>query len=166
LVEIDKDAVEQEQSAANEAVVDEPSTSPSPPKLPPRTNASAQQAAEASNVYSSSIPNSMRSTNSDPFQDEDADSVSVLSSSSKSNSRWRFSGVGSSATSKPPPLRRRKTGESTTASEKRKSRRTSEASSIRDGEGNLEPALELEIHGSRREQESWGIGDDVAMGLE
>ncbi|ETS74515.1 hypothetical protein PFICI_14381 [Pestalotiopsis fici W106-1] len=168
LVEIDKDAVEQEQSATDEAAggAYKPSASPSPPKLPPRTNASAQQAVEASNVYSSSLTNSIRSTNSDPFQDEDADSVSVLSTSSKSNSRWRFSGVGSSAASKPPPPRRRKTGESTTTSEKRKSRRTSEAGSIRDSEGNLEPALELEIHGSRREQESWGIGDDVAMGLE
>ncbi|KAI0175334.1 integral peroxisomal membrane peroxin [Pestalotiopsis sp. NC0098] len=164
LVEIDRDAAEQ--ATTDNAAAPEPSTSPSPPKLPPRTNASAQQAAEASNMFSSSLPNSMRSVNSDPFQDEDADSVSVLSSSSKSNSRWRFSGTGSSTASKPPTLRRRKTGESTAASERRKSRRTSEAGSIRDSEGNLEPALELEIHGSRREQDSWGIGDDVAMGLE
>ncbi|KAK6083380.1 integral peroxisomal membrane peroxin [Seiridium cupressi] len=164
LVEVDGD--EQEQSPEVDGASVEPSTSPAPPKLPPRTNASAQQASEAGAALSSSLPNSTKSNNSDPFQDEDADGVSVLSTSSKSNSRWRFPGTGSSAPSKAPSLRRRKTGESTGGTEKRKSRRTSETGSVRDGQGDLTPALELEIQGSRREQESWGIGDDVTMGLD
>lgn len=147
----------------------EPSISPSPPKLPPRTNASSQ-VAEATSALSSSLPNSTKSNSSDPFQEEDADSLSVLSTSSKSQSRWRWSGTGggSGTPAKPPSVRRRKTGESTTGDkEKRRSRRTSETGSVRrDDEGNLTPALELEIQGNRREQERWGVGDDVAMGLD
>lgn len=55
-------------------------------------------------------------------------------------------------------------------------RRPSEASSQRgeyssgadddSGFGSLTPALELEIQGHHRELGSWGVGDDLQMGLE
>lgn len=164
LVEVVTDEYEQGQAPSAGGA-----TSPSPPKLPPRTYASAQSA-EATAALSSSVPDSLPSNNSDPFQDTDADSLSVLSASSKSQNRWRWSGTGggSGTASNPPSLRRRKTGESSTGDrEKRKSRRTSETGSVKkDEEGNLTPALELEIQGNRREQERWGVGDDVAMGLD
>ncbi|KAH6644976.1 integral peroxisomal membrane peroxin-domain-containing protein, partial [Truncatella angustata] len=158
LVEVDANEQHDQSQGANRGA--DLSTSPPPPKLPPRTDTSAPKLP----------PRTDASARHAAETNEDADSVSVLSTSSKSNGRWRFPGTGggNSAPSKPPPIPRRKTGESVTGgNEKRKSRRLSETGSIKkDNEGNLTPALELEIQGSRRDQNSWGIGDDVAMGLD
>ncbi|KAI0129771.1 integral peroxisomal membrane peroxin [Xylariales sp. AK1849] len=147
LVEVEDDEADADQPTPTPGS----SISPPPPQLPPRTS-TAQADPSA---LSSSVPHSIASNNS-ITSDEDADNLSVLSTSSKS-ARFRFPGTGSTA---PPALRRKKTGDS------KRSRRTSETNSLRDSEGNLTPQLELEIQGSRRAQDSWGIGDDVAMGLE
>jgi hypothetical protein len=86
------------------------------------------------------------------MKEDDLDNVSVLSTSSKSTRFKLPSG---------PSLRRRTTGDT-----RRSSRRFSDVGSVHDSEGNLTPALELEIQGSRKEQDSWGVGDEVAMGLD
>ncbi|KAI4865692.1 Pex24p-domain-containing protein, partial [Hypoxylon rubiginosum] len=132
------------------------SASPPPPELPARPPAAqtpSLEKAEPTATLSTSIPETS-SINLEPEKDalkEEDDAVSMLSTSSKS-ARFRMSG---------PSLRRRNTGGT------RRSRRTSEAASLRsnEDEGSLTPALELEIQGHQRDQGSWGIGDEVVMGL-
>jgi hypothetical protein len=103
--------------------------------------------------------------------DMDTDSVSMLSTSSKSTGRYLFA----------PSLRRRATNDGASTPKKMTRRSTSgsvaseTASSPTVGslgdkshgnEGNLTPALELEIQGRRKAQDSWGIGDEIAMSLD
>ncbi|KAI1333630.1 Pex24p-domain-containing protein [Xylariaceae sp. FL0016] len=135
------------------------SRSPSPPALPERPRPTVSSAPEKTdvNILSTSIPESTvsdsdRNKDLDKEKNED-DAVSVLSTSSKSG-RFRFPG---------PSLRRRTTDNT------HRSRRTSETASLRsndENEGSLGAALELEIHGHRKGQDQWGIGDEVQMGLE
>ncbi|KAI1098367.1 Pex24p-domain-containing protein [Jackrogersella minutella] len=131
-------------------------TSPPPPELPARPRlAPTVNSSEKVDTSSLSTSNPERPTNAETDKNgskEEDDAVSVLSTSSKS-AMFRLSG---------PPLRRR-----TTAGTHR-SRRTSEAASLRsnDDEGSLTPALELEIQGHRKDQGQWGIGDEAQMGLE
>ncbi|ORY61489.1 integral peroxisomal membrane peroxin-domain-containing protein [Pseudomassariella vexata] len=159
LVEADEEEDENDNQNNN---YKEKSAPPPPPALPSRP-AQAQPIETSSNPEPSTSPSSNSNTDTNPRDDEDMDSVSVLSTSSKST-RFRFpSGgfsVGSGSSKVAPSLRRRTTGES------RRSRRTSEVGSLHDGEGNLTPQLELEIQGSRKELDTWGVGDEVQMGLE
>ncbi|KAH8649053.1 integral peroxisomal membrane peroxin-domain-containing protein [Xylariales sp. PMI_506] len=130
-------------------------TSPPPPELPPRIPAESSQLPPASEPpgLSTSLPSN---PSSDTKEDEFPDNASLVSTSSKSTRFWLPG---------PPSLRRRATGDTT-----KRSRRTSEVGSLhdadRDADSNLTPALELAIQGSRKEQDSWGVGDEVTMGLE
>ncbi|OTA96255.1 hypothetical protein M434DRAFT_143251 [Hypoxylon sp. CO27-5] len=129
--------------------------SPPPPELPTRPRPVLTPSSEKIDTSALSTSNPETSTNGEPDKNgtkEEDDAVSVLSTSSKS-ARLRLSG---------PSLRRRTTGGT------HRSRRTSEAASLRsnDDEGSLTPALELEIQGHQKEQGQWGIGDEAQMGLE
>ncbi|KAH7020845.1 integral peroxisomal membrane peroxin-domain-containing protein [Microdochium trichocladiopsis] len=193
LVEKTEDDYAQEEStaeAANNNDTHETASSPPPPALPPRARSAtrgsvtSQGDAEPQPHLSSSLPDNATSssTTSSPEMDRarlagaagQDDAASTASSSGKS--RFRFP---------TPSLRRRTTGGSMSQHQQQQSsssssttannpasgrpRRTSEASSIRDddpGVGSLTPALELEIQGHHRELGSWGVGDDVQMGLE
>ncbi|KAI0483778.1 integral peroxisomal membrane peroxin-domain-containing protein [Xylaria cf. heliscus] len=131
---------------------DLPLPSPPPPALPKRPPPVVSSALDNTDMgapLSASAPVSIHSE--DKARGED-DAVSLLSTSSKS-ARFRFPG---------PSLRRRTTGET------QRSRRASEAASLRshDDDNALDPALELEIQGHHRDLGQWGIGDDAQMGLE
>ncbi|KAI1469014.1 Pex24p-domain-containing protein [Daldinia caldariorum] len=130
--------------------------SPPPPELPARpvpASVHNSERIDTASVLSASVPDTSSSPGSirDRSKEED-DAVSLLSTSSKS-ARFR---------STAPQLRRRTTGGT------HRSRRTSEAASLRsnEDEGSLTPALELEIQGHQRDQGQWGIGDEAQMGLE
>ncbi|KAI0836441.1 Pex24p-domain-containing protein, partial [Hypoxylon sp. FL0890] len=125
-----------------------------PPESPARPRLVPTLSTEKVDTSALSTSNPETSMNGDPDRNatkEEDDAVSVLSTSSKS-ARFRLSG---------PSLRRRTTGGT------HRSRRTSEAASLRsnDDEGSLTPALELEIQGHQKEQGQWGIGDEAQMGL-
>ncbi|KAI1329515.1 Pex24p-domain-containing protein [Xylariaceae sp. FL0255] len=141
-------------------VSDEDLPSPPAPALPARpvqpTTGMSYEKIEG--VLSTSNPESTTTagttvSSDDKTKNSEDDAASILSTSSKS-ARFRFGA---------PTLRRRTTG----ASQKR-SRRASEAASLRSNENDdvLDPALELEIHGHQKDQGQWGIGDEAQMGLE
>ncbi|KAI0116076.1 Pex24p-domain-containing protein [Hypoxylon sp. NC0597] len=135
--------------------ISDEAASPPPPELPARPRPIPTLSSEKIDTSALSTSNPETSTNGDSDKNgakEEDDAVSVLSTSSKS-ARFRLSG---------PSLRRRTTGGT------HRSRRTSEAASLRsnDDEGSLTPALELEIQGHQKEQGQWGIGDEAQMGLE
>ncbi|KAI1406856.1 Pex24p-domain-containing protein [Hypoxylon sp. FL1857] len=135
--------------------ISDETASPPPPELPARPRPVPTLSSEKvdTSVLSTSNPETAMNGELDKNgTKEEDDAVSVLSTSSKS-ARFRLSG---------PSLRRRTTGGT------HRSRRTSEAASLRsnDDEGSLTPALELEIQGHQKEQGQWGIGDEAQMGLE
>ncbi|KAI0408499.1 integral peroxisomal membrane peroxin-domain-containing protein [Xylaria palmicola] len=153
-----------------------PSPSPPPPALPARPPQTATASAalppdppEREVPLSASAPPTMTADDNNNKagngKGEEDDAVSLLSTSSRS-ARFRFPGSSS--------LRRRTTTTSTTTAGTGggtgdgRSRRASEAASLRsnEDEGALDPALELEIQGHQRGQGQWGIGDDAQMGLE
>ncbi|KAI1827080.1 integral peroxisomal membrane peroxin-domain-containing protein [Xylaria intraflava] len=129
-------------------VPEDDSPSPPPPALPARSQPPNFDDA----TMSAPSPRPAHETKSEDDVKADDDTVSLLSTSSKS-ARFRVPG---------PALRRRATGGS------QRSRRASETASLRsnDDESALNPALELEIQGRQRDQGQWGIGDDAQMGLE
>ncbi|KAI1134670.1 Pex24p-domain-containing protein [Hypoxylon sp. FL0543] len=134
--------------------ISDETASPPPPELPARPRPVPTLSTEKVDTSAPSTANLETSMNEEPDKNgkEEDDAVSLLSTSSKS-ARFRLSG---------PSLRRRTTGGT------HRSRRTSEAASLRsnDDEGSLTPALELEIQGHQKEQGQWGIGDEAQMGLE
>jgi hypothetical protein len=90
-------------------------------------------------------------------EEDDNDSASMLSSSSRSGgaSGSRFKGLLST-----PSLRRRVTESS------HKSRRLSSAASDEDAAAALGTAVGLAIQDAAKEGGSWGVGDELRMGLE
>lgn len=114
----------------------------------------------------SSDPGHSQTSNEHEKETEETDTASVLSTSSKSARGFKWPGFGinpyAHSHSNPPSIRGRKvTGDA------KRSRRTSDSvNSLHENDGSLTPALELEIQGSRKEQDSWGFGDEVSMGLE
>ncbi|KAI8953028.1 integral peroxisomal membrane peroxin-domain-containing protein [Xylaria longipes] len=134
-------------------VSEEDLPSPPPPALPARPQPTT--ASSAPDNTDTAVPLSTSATASTISEDKakgEDDAVSLLSTSSKS-ARFRFPGSS---------LRRRTTGDT------QRSRRASEAASLRSHEDDnaLDPALELEIQGHHRDLGQWGIGDDAQMGLE
>ena len=89
---------------------------------------------------------------------EDTDSLSVLSNSSKS-ARFKWPSLGGHSNNSAPQLRKKPSRDT------KRNRRPSDGGSIHENDISLTPALELEIQGSRKDQETWGFGDDVTMGL-
>ncbi len=124
-------------------------------------------------LFSTSNPEISSSKSMVPV-DDDASLEAPLSTSSKSTTSSRFKWPT-------PGLRRRTTGGST-GQQQQRPRRTSEESSTTaistsppaaaddDDDvgffGALTPALQLEIQGHRKGQDTWGIGDEAQMGLE
>ncbi|KAI0008365.1 Pex24p-domain-containing protein [Xylariaceae sp. FL0662B] len=162
-----------------------PCPSPEPPELPARPAApstpvrarntpptTTADLSTSNPEKSTSQPDTSTTQQDENWKAEEDDAVSMLSTSSKS---VRFNSGNNKSQ---PNLRRRTTsgsgGGSGSGTYKagtgRRSRRTSEAGSLRSGgdsaEGSLTPALELEIQGSLREEGRWGVGDEILMGLE
>ncbi|KAI0164126.1 integral peroxisomal membrane peroxin-domain-containing protein [Xylariaceae sp. FL1272] len=137
LVEISEEELHQESR--------EPAASPPPPALPARPQPTTATSLDKSD------PGILSSSNPETVKSED-DAASIMSTSSKS-ARFRMP---------TPSLRKRPTNQS------QRGRRASETASLRSNEedSTLDPALELEIQGHRRDQGQWGIGDEAQMGLE
>ncbi|KAK7959790.1 integral peroxisomal membrane peroxin [Apiospora aurea] len=125
----------------------EPTISPPPPELPARPAPPRQDVAESKAPLSSSV----QSGSSDPGH------------SQTSNEHDKDNEETDTASSQQPPSIR---GKKVTDSSKRTRRTSDSVNSAHENDGSLTPALELEIQGSRKEQASWGFGDEVAMGLE
>ncbi|KAI2636827.1 Pex24p-domain-containing protein [Xylaria nigripes] len=132
-------------------VPEEDLLSPSPPSLPARPQPSTSTSSDNAEKNAPSTYSAHETSSEDKVTGED-DTVSVLSSSSKSARFWL---PGAS-------LRRRATSGTP------RPRRMSETASLRSNEDEspLNPVLELEIQGHQRDQTQWGIGDDAQMGLE
>ncbi|KAK8001270.1 integral peroxisomal membrane peroxin [Apiospora marii] len=153
----------------------EPTVSPPPPELPARPAPPRHDVTinEPKTLLSSSVqsassdPGHSQTSNEHEKDNDETDTASVLSTSSKSARGFKWPGFGinpyAHSHSNPPSIRssRKKDGS-------KRSRRTSDSvnSSHENDAGSLTPALELEIQGSRKEQASWGFGDEVSMGLE
>ncbi|KAK8062635.1 integral peroxisomal membrane peroxin [Apiospora hydei] len=151
----------------------EPTISPPPPELPARPAPPRQDVAESKAPLSSSVqsgssdPGHSQTSNEHDRDNEETDTASVLSTSSKSARGFKWPGFGINpyahhSHSNPPSIR----GKKVTNSSKRTRRTSDSVNSAHENDGSLTPALELEIQGSRKEQASWGFGDEVAMGLE
>lgn len=171
LVEVNPEAEE----LSGSSTPAEPTVSPPPPELPARPapprhdiTITEPKALLSSSLQSgSSDPGHSQTSNELEKDNEETDTASVLSTSSKSARAFKWPGFGinpyAHSHSNPPSIRSsKKTGSS------KRSRRTSDSvnSSHENEAGSLTPALELEIQGSRKEQASWGFGDEVSMGLE
>ncbi|KAK8859653.1 Pex24p-domain-containing protein [Apiospora arundinis] len=182
LVEVNDEA-DQISESSTPAV---PARSPSPPELPARPAPPRQDVNESkvaptlsSSVQSGSSDPGHSQTSNEPERDnEETDTASVLSTSSTSKSargfKWPGFGINPYAHhshSNPPSIRgssaHRKAMGAGTGDSKRSRRTSDSVNSAHENEvGSLTPALELEIQGSRKEQASWGFGDEVSMGLE
>ncbi|KAK8078848.1 hypothetical protein PG994_002655 [Apiospora phragmitis] len=168
LVEVNDEAEE----LSGSSTPAEPTVSPTPPELParpapPRQDLPEPKAQLSTSVQSgSSDPGHSQTSNEHENDNEETETASVLSTSSKSARGFKWPGFGinpyAHSHSNPPSIRSRK---ATNGS--KRSRRTSDSvNSNQENDGSLTPALELEIQGSRKEQASWGFGDEVSMGLE
>ncbi|KAK8029745.1 hypothetical protein PG993_011036 [Apiospora rasikravindrae] len=138
--------------------------SPTPPELPARPAPPRQDAAESKALLSSSVqsgssdPGHSQTSNEHEKDNEETDTASVLSTSSKSARGFKWPGFGINpyahhSHSNPPSIRSKKATEGS-----KRSRRTSDSvNSAHENDGSLTPALELEVQGARKEQASWGV---------
>ncbi|KAK1754243.1 integral peroxisomal membrane peroxin-domain-containing protein [Echria macrotheca] len=127
--------------ASGSAEIGSQTATPTPAKL------SQQPSSETETQVPARSSQSGSSYDVDKEMEDDYDGASILSTSSRSA---RF---------KPPTMRRRVTDSS------HRSRRTSVATS-EDDAASLGTQVGLALQGAGKEGESWGVGDEVRMGLE
>ncbi|KAK3942654.1 peroxisomal membrane protein PEX30 [Diplogelasinospora grovesii] len=142
---VEADAVEDEAAGNGAANTNEEPTTPPAPSLPPRPGPStpASKLDEAQSASATTIQEEEDRENEDEY-----DGASVLSTSSRSSRL------------KSPSLRRRVTDAS------QRSRRMSNPTSDEDAAASLGTQIGLALQDAGKEGGSWGIGDDVRMGLE
>ncbi|KAK3381921.1 integral peroxisomal membrane peroxin-domain-containing protein [Podospora didyma] len=154
---VEADDIEDEAPAAeNGKAVDSKASTPAP-SLPPRPAAGsasiissadlASETPETQSISQASAAAEERERERERDREEEYDSASLMSTSSRSA---RF---------KSPSLRRRVTESS------HRSRRTSLANS-EDDAASLGTQINLALHDAGKEVGSWGVGDEVRMGLE
>ncbi|KAK3375856.1 integral peroxisomal membrane peroxin-domain-containing protein [Lasiosphaeria ovina] len=143
-----------DEAAVAAPILDVAETSPPAPSLPPRPDTAAATVASGNpslRSYGSSTTPDTHSTSQpddrDKEREEEYDSASMLSTSSRS---MRF---------KSPTLRRRVTDSS------HRSRRASAVAS-EDEAASLGTKLNLALQDAGTEAGSWGVGDEIRMGLE